>query len=74
MIKFETKKSLLFPTMSDILGFLKITVQRGINLAIRDTLTSDPYVVIHIGQQVRSIPSFFLNFVNKFSIYIYLQV
>ncbi|MBA0631251.1 hypothetical protein Godav_003264, partial [Gossypium davidsonii] len=37
--------------MSDVLGFLKVIVQRGINLAIRDAITSDPYVVIHIGQQ-----------------------
>ncbi|GMJ03715.1 C2-domain ABA-related 9 [Hibiscus trionum] len=37
--------------MSDILGLLKITVQRGIHLAVRDAISSDPYVVITIGQQ-----------------------
>ncbi|KAK8665056.1 hypothetical protein V6N13_005231 [Hibiscus sabdariffa] len=39
--------------MTDILGLLKITVRRGIHLAIRDAIrsASDPYVVITIGQQ-----------------------
>ncbi|XVF02863.1 hypothetical protein REPUB_Repub04eG0211300 [Reevesia pubescens] len=37
--------------MEDTLGHLRIRVQRGINLAIRDTVSSDPYVVITMAQQ-----------------------
>ncbi|KAK9676320.1 hypothetical protein RND81_11G068800 [Saponaria officinalis] len=32
-------------------GILKINVQRGINLAVRDAASSDPYVVITMGSQ-----------------------
>lgn len=35
----------------ELLGLLKIRVRRGINLAVRDTLSSDPYVVITMGNQ-----------------------
>lgn len=31
--------------------FLKINIQRGVNLAVRDILTSDPYVVLKFGNQ-----------------------
>lgn len=34
------------------MGLLRIRVQRGINLAVRDTRSSDPYVVITMGNQV----------------------
>ncbi|XVE92003.1 hypothetical protein REPUB_Repub01dG0059600 [Reevesia pubescens] len=37
--------------MEDTLGLLRIRVRRGINLAVRDTISSDPYVVITMGQQ-----------------------
>ncbi|XP_022724984.1 protein C2-DOMAIN ABA-RELATED 7-like [Durio zibethinus] len=37
--------------MEDTLGLLRIIVRRGINLAVRDTVSSDPYVVITMGQQ-----------------------
>ena len=40
-------------------GFLKIHVQRGRNLAVRDIITSDPYVVIKMGKQVINLASFF---------------
>lgn len=33
------------------MGLLRIRVKRGINLAVRDTLTSDPYVVVTMGNQ-----------------------
>jgi hypothetical protein len=41
--------------MECLLGLLKLKVVRGLNLAICDPLShsSDPYVVIHLGQQVR---------------------
>ncbi|KAI3466975.1 hypothetical protein Pfo_023638 [Paulownia fortunei] len=35
----------------DFLGLLRIRVRRGINLAVRDTVTSDPYCVISCGTQ-----------------------
>ncbi|TYJ03922.1 hypothetical protein E1A91_A12G060000v1 [Gossypium mustelinum] len=37
--------------MENLLGLLRIHVQRGVNLAVRDVLTSDPYVVIRMGKQ-----------------------
>ncbi|KAG2701479.1 hypothetical protein I3760_06G046700 [Carya illinoinensis] len=38
--------------MENLLGLLRIRVQRGINLAVRDSLTSsDPYVVVTFGEQ-----------------------
>jgi Ca2+-dependent lipid-binding protein len=33
------------------LGILRVHVKRGINLAIRDATTSDPYVVITLANQ-----------------------
>ncbi|KAG6405545.1 hypothetical protein SASPL_133135 [Salvia splendens] len=35
----------------DGLGLLRIRVERGMNLAVRDTRTSDPYVVIECASQ-----------------------
>ncbi|GAA0165075.1 hypothetical protein Leryth_007720 [Lithospermum erythrorhizon] len=35
----------------DIFGILKVRIRRGINLAIRDTVSSDPYVVVSTGDQ-----------------------
>ncbi|KAH6820574.1 Calcium-dependent lipid-binding family protein [Perilla frutescens var. hirtella] len=35
----------------DALGLLRIRIRRGINLAVRDTRTSDPYVVIDCTSQ-----------------------
>uniref|UniRef100_A0A5B6YVC3 Putative ADP-ribosylation factor GTPase-activating protein AGD13 n=1 Tax=Davidia involucrata TaxID=16924 RepID=A0A5B6YVC3_DAVIN len=37
--------------MENVLGLLRIRVRRGINLAVRDTVSSDPYVVISMGEQ-----------------------
>lgn len=34
------------------MGLLRIRVKRGINLAVRDVRTSDPYVVIKMDNQV----------------------
>ena len=41
--------------MECLLGLLKVRVVRGVHLAICDPLThsSDPYVVLRHGQQVR---------------------
>ena len=40
--------------MECLLGLLKVRVVRGVHLAICDPLThsSDPYVVLRLGQQV----------------------
>ncbi|KAK7308707.1 hypothetical protein VNO77_42333 [Canavalia gladiata] len=37
--------------MDCILGLLKVRIKRGINLAVRDSRASDPYVVINVGEQ-----------------------
>lgn len=37
--------------MVEFIGLLKVKVIRGTNLAIRDMLSSDPYVVMTLGQQ-----------------------
>ncbi|XP_042503039.1 protein C2-DOMAIN ABA-RELATED 4-like [Macadamia integrifolia] len=37
--------------MDNLLGLLRIRVKRGINLAVRDVLSSDPYVVVKMGKQ-----------------------
>ncbi|RZB91666.1 hypothetical protein D0Y65_023875 [Glycine soja] len=36
---------------NNILGLLKLRIKRGVNLAIRDARTSDPYVVVNMGDQ-----------------------
>lgn len=40
--------------MDNILGILRVHVKRGINLAVRDVSSSDPYVVLKLGRQVLS--------------------
>lgn len=37
--------------MEHLLGLLRIHVHRGVNLAIRDVRSSDPYVIIRMGKQ-----------------------
>nr|GEU43931.1 retrovirus-related Pol polyprotein from transposon TNT 1-94 [Tanacetum cinerariifolium] len=37
--------------MEGVLGLLKLQVKRGINLAVRDTKTSDPYLVASLDNQ-----------------------
>ena len=38
--------------MENWLGLLRIHVKRGVNLAVRDARSSDPYVVVKMGKQV----------------------
>ncbi|KAL5553213.1 hypothetical protein UlMin_040614 [Ulmus minor] len=47
------KEEKLEKTMDRVHGLLRIRVKKGINLAVRDTIsnTSDPYVVINMGNQ-----------------------
>ncbi|XAR63646.1 hypothetical protein NMG60_11023664 [Bertholletia excelsa] len=37
--------------MEGVMGLLKIKVKRGINLVVKDTRSSDPYVVIQAGNE-----------------------
>ncbi|KAI3430042.1 C2 domain-containing protein [Psidium guajava] len=37
--------------MEDTLGLLRIHVRRGVNLAVRDLRSSDPYVLVRMGKQ-----------------------
>lgn len=38
--------------MVEFIGLLKVKVLKGTNLAIRDMMTSDPYVILTLGRQV----------------------
>ena len=38
--------------MVEFIGLMKVDVIRGTNLAIRDVMSSDPYVIINLGHQV----------------------
>ncbi|XP_024976706.1 protein C2-DOMAIN ABA-RELATED 4-like [Cynara cardunculus var. scolymus] len=38
-------------SMDDLVGLLRVHVHRGVNLAIRDLRSSDPYVIIRMGRQ-----------------------
>ncbi|KAL3640724.1 Protein C2-DOMAIN ABA-RELATED 4 [Castilleja foliolosa] len=38
-------------SMDNLLGLLRIRVKRGVNLAVRDVRSSDPYVVVRLGRQ-----------------------
>lgn len=46
--------------MVEFIGLLKVKVIKGTNLAIRDMLSSDPYVILNLGHQVSS-PSVILS-------------
>ncbi|KAM7266766.1 hypothetical protein ACFE04_008932 [Oxalis oulophora] len=37
--------------MENLLGLLRIRIKRGVNLAVRDVRSSDPYVVVKMGGQ-----------------------
>ncbi|XP_019433179.1 PREDICTED: protein C2-DOMAIN ABA-RELATED 4-like isoform X1 [Lupinus angustifolius] len=45
--KSEPPKSL----MENLLGLLRVRVKRGVNLAVRDVRSSDPYVLLKMGKQ-----------------------
>lgn len=49
--------------MENVLGLLIIGVRRGINLAVRDIGSSDPYVIITSGRQASSYFSFLFFYV-----------
>ena len=37
--------------MDNLMGLLRIRIKRGVNLAVRDVRSSDPYVVVKMGKQ-----------------------
>lgn len=41
--------------MDSLLGLLRIRIKRGVNLAVRDINSSDPYIVVKMGKQVSSL-------------------
>ncbi|CAI9110573.1 OLC1v1010626C1 [Oldenlandia corymbosa var. corymbosa] len=45
------KRAVVVDSMENILGLLRIHVIRGINLAVRDVVSSDPYVIVRMGKQ-----------------------
>ncbi|XP_043703195.1 probable ADP-ribosylation factor GTPase-activating protein AGD11 [Telopea speciosissima] len=45
------KKENSGPGMVEFVGLIKVDIIRGTNLAIRDVLSSDPYVILTLGQQ-----------------------
>ncbi|KAH8494196.1 hypothetical protein H0E87_020820 [Populus deltoides] len=48
--------------MVEFIGLVKVKVKKGTNLAIRDMLSSDPYVVLALGKQVSGICLFLFKF------------
>jgi len=46
-----SKKCNLLAGMVEFIGLIKVNVVKGTNLAIRDVMTSDPYVIIALGNQ-----------------------
>ncbi|KAJ0234039.1 ADP-ribosylation factor GTPase-activating protein AGD11 [Hirschfeldia incana] len=46
-----SKKSNSLAGMVEFVGLIKVNVVKGTNLAVRDVMTSDPYVILSLGQQ-----------------------
>ncbi|CAA0831411.1 Probable ADP-ribosylation factor GTPase-activating protein AGD11 [Striga hermonthica] len=46
-----TKKTNSMAGMVEFVGLIKVNIVRGTNLAIRDMVTSDPYVILTLGNQ-----------------------
>ncbi|KAL5732393.1 hypothetical protein ACOSP7_031740 [Xanthoceras sorbifolium] len=47
----STKKSTSLAGMVEFVGLIKVNVVKGTNLAVRDVVTSDPYVILALGHQ-----------------------
>lgn len=47
----KTKKSNSMAGMVEFVGLIKVNVVRGYNLVVRDMVTSDPYVILSLGEQ-----------------------
>jgi hypothetical protein len=55
-------EKLLQDGIVEFMGILKVKVIKGTNLAIRDMMSSDPYVIVALGKQVSEICIFILFF------------
>ncbi|CAL0333588.1 unnamed protein product [Lupinus luteus] len=49
--KSSSKKSTSLAGMVEFVGLIKVNVVKGTNLAVRDVMTSDPYVILSLGHQ-----------------------
>ncbi|KAK5794768.1 probable ADP-ribosylation factor GTPase-activating protein AGD11 [Gossypium arboreum] len=47
----SVRKSNSLAGMVEFIGMIKVNVVKGTNLAVRDMVTSDPYVILTLGQQ-----------------------
>ncbi|KAM7476856.1 hypothetical protein LguiB_024099 [Lonicera macranthoides] len=47
----SSKKSNSMAGMVEFVGLIKVNVVRGTNLAVRDMMSSDPYVILSLGSQ-----------------------
>lgn len=47
----NTKKANSLVAMVEFVGLIKVNVVKGTNLAVRDVMTSDPYVILALGHQ-----------------------
>ncbi|KAJ0965254.1 hypothetical protein J5N97_026392 [Dioscorea zingiberensis] len=50
-IVFDSRTSIKEVNVDEIIGTLKVKVMKGTNLAVRDMLSSDPYVILALGEQ-----------------------
>lgn len=67
-VHFSSKNlDLQFNQMENLLGLLRIHVQKGVNLAIRDARSSDPYVIVRMGKQVTTITTLPNYYSSSFS-------
>ncbi|KAF4376904.1 hypothetical protein F8388_013549 [Cannabis sativa] len=57
MDSFRSSNSHSLEGMVEFIGLLKVKVIRGKNLAVRDMLSSDPYVILNLGQQPYDVPA-----------------
>ncbi|ESW20952.1 hypothetical protein PHAVU_005G028800 [Phaseolus vulgaris] len=48
---FRAKKTNSLAGMTEFVGLIKVNVVKGTNLAVRDVMSSDPYVTISLGHQ-----------------------
>ncbi|KAJ8467496.1 hypothetical protein OPV22_030048 [Ensete ventricosum] len=47
----ESEHEVKMMGMVEFLGLIKVKIIRGTNLAVRDMITSDPYVILNLGHQ-----------------------
>ena len=47
--------------MVEFVGLIRVNVVKGTNLAVRDVMTSDPYVILSLGQQVNSLQALYTS-------------